>query len=109
LKIVVFGDTAVGKTCFIDMFLQGKHFIRHSAVELNPLTRDLTVSSQPYTFSFMDLDFYMLRDSTAPSYKVFIEKHIAGADGIVLLYEITTKASFELAVNETYRYLWSCR
>jgi GTPase SAR1 family protein len=133
LKIVVIGEAQVGKTCFIDMvgtsstwsskvtstiryvcvsiiktnlvqFLEGKHFIRHPIDE--PLTRTFTFASTTYNLQLTDLD---LSGSISPDYLVVLDTYIAAAEGIILLYDITSRYSFDRVTKETYMRVWHAR
>ncbi|KAH7558582.1 hypothetical protein BM1_04719 [Bipolaris maydis] len=106
LRIVVLGQAQVGKTCFIDMFLEGTHFISHSAVSSMPLSRRISHSGASFTLSFIDLD---LTGPIAPSYRKIVEEYLRIADGIVLLYDIICNLSFTSVTHEFYVYAWTCR
>lgn len=106
LGIVVLGQSQVGKSCFIDMFLQGTHFISHSAVSSTPLSRQISHLGTSFTLSFIDLD---LTGPIAPSYRKIIDEYLRTADGIVLLYDITYNLSFTSVIHEFYVYAWTCR
>ena len=71
-----------------------------------PMTRNFTHVSTTYTLQFMDLD---LSGSIAPTYRDVLDAYIASADGIILLYDIASKYSYERVTNEVYFHAWECR
>ncbi|KAL1796565.1 hypothetical protein ACET3X_005105 [Alternaria dauci] len=89
LKIVVLGEELVGKTCFIDMFLKGKHFISHGPIDSEPISRNIS--------------------DISPRYREVLDAYIASADGVVLLYDVTSLFSFDHLIQNTYLQIWQCR
>lgn len=57
----------------------------------------------------MDLNSSVLRDSDPNLSTDFFESCLARADGIVLLYDITSRQSFDDVTDEAYMYAWLCR
>jgi GTPase SAR1 family protein len=54
----------------------------------------------------MDLN---MSGSIAPTYREALNTYIASADGIILLYDIASKYSYERVTNEVYFNAWKCR
>ncbi|CAO2651435.1 Nn.00g040050.m01.CDS01 [Neocucurbitaria sp. VM-36] len=108
-RIVVFGESGVGKTCFTDMFLEGKTFIQYSAVLPDMRGRSLSISNEDWSLWFMDLSSTVLRDPDPTFRSHFFETTLARSDGVVLLYDITSKVSFEKLIDEAYFHMWTCR
>ncbi|RYO27597.1 hypothetical protein AA0111_g7257 [Alternaria arborescens] len=108
LKIIIFGEELVGKTCFIDMlqFLEGKHFISHGPVDSEPLSRTISYANETWSFSFIDLN---LNSDISPRYREVLHTYIASADGVVLLYDVTSLFSFDHLIQHTYLQIWQCR
>ncbi|KAF7677846.1 hypothetical protein GT037_004705 [Alternaria burnsii] len=108
LKIIIFGEELVGKTCFIDMlqFLEGKHFISHGPVDSEPLSRTISYANETWSFSFIDLN---LNSDISPRYREVLNTYIASADGVVLLYDVTSLFSFDHLIQHTYLQIWQCR
>ncbi|EUC45105.1 hypothetical protein COCMIDRAFT_5681 [Bipolaris oryzae ATCC 44560] len=105
-RIVVLGQSEVGKTCFVDMFLEGRHFISHSAVSSTPSSRHISHSGTSFTLSPRDLD---LTGPLSSGYLTIVDEYLRTADGIVLLYDITCKSSFASVTHEFYVHAWTCR
>jgi GTPase SAR1 family protein len=47
--------------------------------------------------------------SVSDDYRVVMDAYIAGADGIVLLYDVTDRDSFDRVTDETYVHIWGAR
>jgi len=102
--IVIFGESQVGKTCFLDQHLSGRpntlyHYNRHL----------MRIDDELMNVEFMDLSSTTLR-TAGPNFKsdLFIRK-LSEAVGVVLLYDVTSLESFERVTNEAYMYLWMCK
>ncbi|KAG9189443.1 hypothetical protein G6011_06311 [Alternaria panax] len=106
LKIVVVGEELVGKTCFIDMFLEGKHFISHGSVDSEPPSRTITHAKETWSLSFIDLN---LNSDISPRYREVLDAYVASADGVVLLYDVTSLSTFDHLIQHTYLQIWHCR
>ncbi|EOA83096.1 uncharacterized protein SETTUDRAFT_180383 [Exserohilum turcica Et28A] len=94
LKIVVLGES------------QGKHYIRHPAVDSELLSRTVSHADETWQLSFMDVD---LNGSLAPSYQSMIDSYLATAHGIILMYDMTLGYSFDSVIAEPYLHTWYCR
>lgn len=90
----------------VPQFLEGKHFIRHSAVSLEPKSRTISHAGDTWSLTFMDIDLY---GSDSPSYFKVLNTYIANADGIILLYDITCESSFPSATDDSYLHAWAYR
>jgi GTPase SAR1 family protein len=64
------------------------------------------MENSQYTFSLMDLN---VTASVSDDYRVIMDAYIAGADGIILLYDVTNRDSFDRVTNETYVHIWGAR
>ncbi|KAJ4363428.1 hypothetical protein N0V83_009721 [Neocucurbitaria cava] len=62
-----------------------------------------------WTLSFTDLSSTVLRDTDLTMRSSFFDTTLASADGIFLLYDITSLQSFESLTDSAYFYLWDCR
>jgi GTPase SAR1 family protein len=66
----------------------------------------LTAENRQYTFSLMDLN---VTTSVSDEYRVIMDNYIAGADAIILLYDITNRASLDRLTNDMYVHIWHAR
>lgn len=57
----------------------------------------------------MDLNLTTLRDTDPNFYVRFFKVALANTDGLVLLYDVTSRESFDKVTNEAYTYVWMCR
>ncbi|KAL6705471.1 hypothetical protein ACN47E_006736 [Coniothyrium glycines] len=108
-SIVVLGEALVGKTCFVDMFLEGRHFILHDAFTSDSRSRTIAVDDQTWKTWLIDLSSSTIRDPDPNLNMDSFENCLARADGVVLLYDVTSQQSFNHVTNEAYMYAWSCR
>ncbi|KAF2629313.1 P-loop containing nucleoside triphosphate hydrolase protein, partial [Macroventuria anomochaeta] len=106
--IVVFGEPSVGKTCFIDQFCYGRSFVIYDP-DNSVLSHKIVVDGEASDLTLMDLSTSFLKPEHAMQYTEWAEKMLAEADGIVLLYDVTSLASFEYVIDQAYKFLWGCR
>jgi GTPase SAR1 family protein len=57
----------------------------------------------------MDIDTTTPTNVTGPEWRNFLEGYLAGADGVILMYDITSKSSYERVIRETFARVWCCR
>ncbi|KAH7063929.1 P-loop containing nucleoside triphosphate hydrolase protein, partial [Paraphoma chrysanthemicola] len=107
--IVVFGEARVGKTCFIDMLTKGRHFVSYTGVLTDDPRHRMSIDGETVDADFMDLSSTTIRtaDSTFSS-DVFMDI-LTRASGVVLLYDVTNRGSFEQITNQAYMYVWMCK
>ncbi|KAF2657267.1 P-loop containing nucleoside triphosphate hydrolase protein [Lophiostoma macrostomum CBS 122681] len=108
-RVVVLGESRVGKTCFCDMFVTGEHWADYNPVE-DTLARFLNVDGVQWELGMMDLSCTPIREhpisltgtSLSPEYIVAI---LSKGSGFVLLYDITSQQSFENITQFGYGHL----
>jgi GTPase SAR1 family protein len=66
----------------------------------------LTAENKQYIFSLMDLN---VTTSVSDEYRVIMDSLIAGTDAIILLYDITSRDSFDRVTNDMYVHIWHAR
>lgn len=71
--------------------------------------RTLTYSGETRTLWFSDISSTTIRDPDPNLYEGVFKYMLNMADGIVLLYDVTNRESFERVTMDAYRYLWMCR
>ncbi|CAN9220372.1 unnamed protein product [Alternaria alternata] len=99
LKIIIFGEELVGKTCFIDMVRNSFVNILYKHRFFNvKITNSNCSSSKASTLSVM-----------VPSTPNHFQEPSPSADGVVLLYDVTSLFSFDHLIQHTYLQIWQCR
>ena len=95
-KIVILGESGVGKTCIINNFLGLKfvdEFISTFAAEQQ--NKKITVDDKIVTINFWDT-------AGQENFRSIAKLFYKGADIIILVYDITSKKSFEEIKNYWY-------
>ena len=88
-KILTIGESGVGKTCILRRFVENKFLKNHLAtIGIDFKTKTLTINDQEIKLKIWDTAGQeRFRNITTQYYK--------GADGIVLVYDVTDDASYE--------------
>jgi Ras-related protein Rab-39B len=107
-NIVVFGEPSVGKTCFIDQFCYGKSFVTYDPGN-SVLSNRLIIEGQAFSLTLMDLSTSFMKPEQAMHSTEWAEKMLAEAEGVVLLYNITSSESFQYVTDQAYKLLWRSR
>ncbi|KAJ4986434.1 hypothetical protein SVAN01_08126 [Stagonosporopsis vannaccii] len=107
-NVVVFGEPAVGKTCFIDQFCFSRSFVAYD-LDDSTSSHEIIVDGRVSKLALMDLSTSFLKPEQSMHPTNWAEKMLAEADAVVLLYDITSSSSFEYLINQAYDFLWECR
>ena len=88
-KILTIGESGVGKTCILRRFVENKFLKNHLAtIGIDFKTKTLIINKQEIKLKIWDTAGQeRFRNITTQYYK--------GADGIVLIYDVTDDASYE--------------
>ena len=88
-KILTIGESGVGKTCVLRRFVENKFLKNHLAtIGIDFKTKTLNINNQEIKLKIWDTAGQeRFRNITTQYYK--------GADGIVLVYDVTDDASYE--------------
>ena len=88
-KILTIGESGVGKTCILRRFVENKFLKNHLAtIGIDFKTKNLTINNKEIKLKIWDTAGQeRFRNITTQYYK--------GADGIVLVYDVTDDGSFE--------------
>ncbi|ORX94300.1 P-loop containing nucleoside triphosphate hydrolase protein [Clohesyomyces aquaticus] len=103
-NVVVFGESGVGKTCFTDMFMREKPFALYDPTLGDTEAKAFDVDRKTWRLTLIDLNATQLRleQEERGFVSAIYFKMLWSADGVVLLYDVTSKASYEHIVNEGY-------
>ncbi|ETO36299.1 hypothetical protein RFI_00763 [Reticulomyxa filosa] len=89
LKIVVLGDSGVGKTALLHQYVDGKFIQTHQAtIGADLLTKTVEVDNITVSMQIWDTAGQERYDALGSAY-------YRGADGCIFVYDITNKSSFE--------------
>ncbi|KAF2107121.1 hypothetical protein BDV96DRAFT_479093, partial [Lophiotrema nucula] len=107
--VVIFGESQVGKTCFNDMFIYAERF-----VEYNPVTRDTSrcnfeVDGDIWILEVIDVSSTVFRDDDGTFHLSIFERFLEQARGVVLLYDVTRRSTFDLITSEGYLQVFRSR
>lgn len=69
----------------------------------------LSVEDSHLEADFLDFSSTTIRTAGPNFSSEYFTRSLSSAPGIVLLYDITSKESFEYITNQAYMYLWMCR
>ena len=88
-KILTIGESGVGKTCILRRFVENKFLKNHLAtIGIDFKTKTLNINNQEIKLKIWDTAGQeRFRNITTQYYK--------GADGIVLVYDVTEESSYE--------------
>lgn len=71
--------------------------------------RSLVVDGETWMLSLEDLSTTPMR-MKEPGFRMDVwEERLRVADGVVLLYDITNKMSYEIATEQAWHQIWDCR
>ncbi|KAF2203495.1 P-loop containing nucleoside triphosphate hydrolase protein [Delitschia confertaspora ATCC 74209] len=101
--VVILGESGVGKTCLLDQFVHGKHFANYDPTAGLPV-KSLEVDGKTWNLRLIDLDSTLLREGdNQPEFRVdFFINTLRDADGIIFLYDITSRISLNELGLEAY-------
>jgi small GTP-binding protein len=89
LKIVVAGAKDVGKTTLIHRYITGKFSINTlSTIGVDFMTKNLTIDSHDIHLTCWDF-------AGEQRFRVLFPSYISGASGALLLYDLTSRSSFD--------------
>ena len=92
-KILLLGDTSVGKTCFFMQYIDNTfHEVHISTVGLDNKIKDVELDDKVYKVQIWDT-------AGQDRFRSITKNYFKGAHGIVLLYDITDKGTFESVRN----------
>jgi small GTP-binding protein len=88
-KILTIGESGVGKTCILRRFVENKFLKNHLAtIGIDFKTKTLNINNQEIKLKIWDT-------AGQESFRNITTQYYKGADGIVLIYDVTDDASYE--------------
>ena len=93
IKIIILGNSKVGKTSFLIRFTKNKFDETYLAtIGIDYIYRIINIENKLYKLMFYDT-------AGEERYKSIPKNHIKNMQGIILMYDITDKLSFESIIN----------
>ena len=93
IKIIILGDSKVGKTSFIIRFTKNKFDETYLAtIGIDYIYRIINIENKLYKLMFYDT-------AGEERYKSIPKNHIKNMQGIILMYDITDKSSFDSIID----------
>ena len=93
IKIIILGDSKVGKTSFIIRFTKNKFDETYLAtIGVDYKDRIINIENKLYKLMFYDT-------AGEEKYKSIPKNHIKNVQGIILMYDITNKKSFDSIID----------
>ena len=88
-KILTIGESGVGKTCILRRFVENKFLKNHLAtIGIDFKTKTLTINNQEIKLKIWDT-------AGQERFRNITTQYQTGADGLVLVYDVTDDASYE--------------
>ena len=89
LKVIILGDSGVGKTCLLNQYVNKKWDTRYKAtIGADFMTKDIDVNGQDVTFQLWDTAGQERFQSLGAAF-------YRGADAFVLVFDVTMQESFQ--------------
>ena len=88
-KILTIGESGVGKTCILRRFVENKFLKNHLAtIGIDFKTKTLTINNREIKLKIWDT-------AGEDRFRNITNQYYKGADGIVLVYDVTEETSYE--------------
>ena len=88
-KILTIGESGVGKTCILRMFVEGKFLKNHLAtIGIDFKTKNIEVDGTSIKLNIWDT-------AGQERFRNITNQYYKGADGIVLVFDLTDRKSFD--------------
>ncbi|KAF1972319.1 P-loop containing nucleoside triphosphate hydrolase protein [Bimuria novae-zelandiae CBS 107.79] len=110
LKIVVLGESGIGKTSFTDKVVHDAQYVRYDPTYLFGKHGNQMAMNVDGDVHYIRLDDVSLTPIRSPEHGALSEQYatfIRDADGVVLLYDITDSNSYDAITETGWEYVWS--
>ncbi|KAF2187341.1 P-loop containing nucleoside triphosphate hydrolase protein, partial [Zopfia rhizophila CBS 207.26] len=104
-KVIVLGEQGVGKTCFLDKFLHNAHFTAYDPTHRESSRKHLRVDDTDYILDLLDVNATLFHESSQSRQGISwsaLRQWLQEAHGIVFLYDITSRESYDRIVNKGF-------
>ena len=87
IKIILIGDTNVGKTCLVKRYLQNQYSGTENTIGLEYATRDIMIESEVVNVQIWDT-------AGQERFQSLVETYFTGTDGAIIVFDICSEDSF---------------
>lgn len=87
LKIILIGDSNVGKTCLVRRYLENQYRETGNTIGLEYATKVIEINSESVTVRIWDT-------AGQEKYQSLVETYFTGTDGALVVFDICSKESF---------------
>jgi hypothetical protein len=108
LTFVILGETGVGKTSLTDRVAHNTQYHCYDPFEDDTRMR-LQVGSDLLYIDIRDISLTPIRTMDAGFHIAIFDHELRTADGVVLLYDITSEESYVHVTEFGWDYVWGCR
>lgn len=100
-KLTLIGDTSVGKTCIFKKITTGKFLEKNiSTIGMDRRTMTINVDLQENGKSITrQIDITLVDTAGQERFKSITKSYFKGSDGVLLLYDVTNKETFDHVEN----------
>lgn len=111
IRIVILGESGVGKTSFADKVLHGVQYHRYDPFQSSQDADNATlqVDGETYSLHIDDVSLTLPRIREFGLQDAIFIQLLKKASGIVLLYDITNEDSYKHVTEFGWKYVWGCR
>ena len=88
LQVLLLGDTSVGKTCFMTRYIEDKFCNQLNTIGIDSRVKTLERNNKTIYLKIFDT-------AGQERYRTIVKNYYKGADGIVLIYDVTNLESFK--------------
>ena len=95
-KILTIGESGVGKTCILLRYTDNK-FIKHhlTTIGIDYKTKDVTINNKEQNINNKSIKLKIWDTAGQERFRNITQQYYKGADGIVLVFDLTDRNSFE--------------
>ena len=93
----------------LPQFVLGQTFARYDPTIEGSSRREWDIDGSTWLFEFLDLNSTVHREGHIRPHPGIYDRMLMLATGIVLLYDVTSRESFERVTDSAYLYAWTCR
>ncbi|KAF2449046.1 hypothetical protein P171DRAFT_482080 [Karstenula rhodostoma CBS 690.94] len=109
LSFVILGESGVGKTSFADKVIHDTQYYLYDPFDDAPTRLKLPVGTDTHDILIKDISLTPIRARESGFVAEVFDQALRNADGIVLMYDITSEESYKNVTGFGWDYVWACR